>query len=89
MHIYLSFRLSVIKQETEDVTSDYFFLTQSDEDNLLMYVYIFVCLFFKLTFRIEVLNTYNMLELSRANGITLLQVFHLNCHHPFLYEELC
>lgn len=89
MHIYLSFRLSVIKQETEDVTSDYFFLTQRDEDNLLMYVCIFVCLFFKLTFRIEVPNTYNMLELSRANGITLLQVFHLNCHHPFLYEELC
>lgn len=85
MHIYLSFRLGMIKQETEDVTSDYFFSIQRHEDNLLMYV----CLFFKLTFRIKVLNTYSMLELSRANRITLGQVFLFKCHHPFLYGGLC
>lgn len=40
--------------------------------------------FLKLTLKIKVLNTYSPLELPRANGITLGQVFHLNCPHPFL-----
>lgn len=84
MNIYLSLGLGMIKQGTEDVTCDYFFFTQGGQDNLLTNVCLFG--FFNLTFRIKVLNTYSTLGLSRGNGNTLGQVFHLNCHHTFLYE---